>query len=59
MLLFDVYEDSNNLYSSLSCPIFGRTEEDDDELPIECVDDKVVEDRLRDGLTKVGIAIQH
>ena len=54
-----MYKDSNKLYSSLSCTIFGRTEKDDDELHIECVDDKVVEDRLRDGLTKVGIAIQH
>ena len=30
---------------------------DDDELPLELVDDEVVEKCLRDGYTKVGISI--
>ena len=52
-------EDSNTLYLSLSCPIFGRTEEKFDELPLEQFDDEVVEDRLRDGITKIRIALRN
>lgn len=53
-----MYENSNNFYSSLSCPIFGRTDEEHDELPLEGADDEVVEKYLCDGITKVGIAIR-